>query len=114
MRRSKYTIALTTLVLPALLLATLPTASASDDIGKTAYTASCTKCHGDDGKGDTKVGRIMKTPDITIRPWKDGDTLDDLIKLIKEGRGKMKKEKKLNDAEIKAAAEYTLKLVSTH
>lgn len=36
-----------------------PNASVAD--GKTVYADSCAKCHGDDGKGATKMGQTRRT-----------------------------------------------------
>jgi mono/diheme cytochrome c family protein len=86
--------------------------AAEDDAGKAAYDKSCGKCHGPDGKGDTKMGKMIKTPDLTDKAsWKEGTSQEALEKVIREGSGKMPKfEGKMSDAEVSAAAAYTIKL----
>ena len=82
-----------------------------DSPGKKVYVSKCLMCHGEDAKADTKAGNMMKTPDLTTETWKQGTSVADLVKTLGEGLGKMPKyEGKLSDEELKAVAEYTLKL----
>jgi mono/diheme cytochrome c family protein len=68
-------------------------------------------CHGEDAKGDTKAGKMMKTPDLTTEPWKQGTSVAEVVKTLREGLGKMPKyEGKISEEDLKAVAEYTLKL----
>jgi len=90
------------------LLVLTPAAGGADDAGKVLFDNNCVKCHGEDGKGETKIGRLIKTSDLNVRPWKRGETLEDMIKLISEGEGKMPKAKKLSEDEIAVVAKYTL------
>lgn len=79
--------------------------------GEAVYQSKCAMCHGKDGKGDTKAGKLVKTPDLTARPWKHETSLGGIIQLIREGAGKMPKyEDKLSQEEIRAVAEHTRKL----
>lgn len=80
--------------------------------GKKVYDARCASCHGDDGKGETKAGKMTKTPDITQKDvWKQGTSVAELVKTLEEGLGKMPKyEGKLSAEELKAVSEYTLEL----
>ena len=50
------------LSIAAMALATL-SARAAD--GKALYDQSCAKCHGADGKGDTKIGKVLGVKDYT-------------------------------------------------
>lgn len=44
-------------------------------------------------------------------PWTSGEELEDVVKLMHEGEGKMPRySKKMNDAEMMAVARYTLDL----
>ena len=104
--------ALVAVLLFLFLLALTAAAGGGDDATKALYDKNCVKCHGEDGKGETKIGKLTKTPDLNERPWKRGETLEDMVKLITEGEGKMPKSKKLNAAEIAAVAQYTLDLFS--
>ena len=93
-------------------LVTLSLAFAQEDSpGKNVYDSKCLMCHGDDAKGDTKAGKMMKTPDLTTESWKQGTSVPELVKTLREGLGKMPKyEGKLSEEELKAVAEYTRKL----
>lgn len=95
----------------AFLLLTFAFAPANE-LGKKVYDARCASCHGDDGKGETKAGKMTKTPDITNKEvWKQGTTVAELVKTLEGGLGKMPKyEGKLSAEELKAVSEYTLEL----
>lgn len=75
---------------------------------KANWENHCVKCHGADGKGNTKMGRQSGVKDYTEA--KVQAEMDDVkaVKIIKEGiveKGKKKMEpyaEKLNDEEIKA------------
>lgn len=85
--------------------------STHKDLGKKVYDTSCASCHGDDGRGDTRAGKMMKTPDLLEVEWKMGTELPEVVKMLEDGIGKMPKYKgKLSDEELKAVSEYTLKL----
>lgn len=80
-----------------------------NEAGAAVYKKRCLMCHGEDGVGDTKAGKMTNTPDITSADWKNGKTVADLEKTLREGLGKMPKyEGKLSDDELKAVAEYTI------
>jgi mono/diheme cytochrome c family protein len=99
-----------TVVLAGALLSTLLFAFAEENqLGAQVYEKKCTMCHGKDGVGDTKAGKMMKTPDINAGDWKNGKTVADLAKTLREGLGKMPKyEGKLSDEELEAVAQYTV------
>lgn len=84
----------------------------ANELGKKVYDSRCTSCHGDDGKGDTKAGKMTKTPDITQKEaWKQGTSAAELVKTLEEGLGKMPGyEGKLSAEELQAVSEYTLEL----
>lgn len=85
--------------------------STHKDLGKKVYDTSCASCHGDDGRGDTRAGKMTKTPDLLEVEWKMGTELAEVVKMLEDGIGKMPKYKgKLSDEELKAVSEYTLKL----
>lgn len=81
-------------------------ASAAD--GKENWDKSCAKCHGADGKGQTKMGQKMGVKDFTDAKVQGDITDDAAFKAIKEGlkdkEGKtlMKPFEDLSDADIKA------------
>lgn len=86
-------------------------ASASDN-----WENHCTRCHGADGKGQTKVGKKLQVRDMTTAEYKS--KLDDAKALtsLKEGIKKDGKEIKksfasdLSDAEIKELVGYVRNL----
>ena len=96
------------LVVGFLTVATLSLVSAQEDLpGKKVYDSKCATCHGEDAKGDTKAGKMMKTPDLTTEAWKQGTSVAEVVKTLQEGLGKMPKyEGKISEEDLKAAAEY--------
>ncbi len=100
--------ALTTFLV-ALLLATLLANTEEQKLGTQVYEKKCVMCHGQDGVGDTKAGKMMKAPDLTKSEWKNGTSSTELAKTLREGLGKMPKyEGKLSDEELNAVAEYAV------
>ena len=89
-----------------LLLATLVSASAGD--AKENWAKSCAKCHGEDGKGQTKMGQKLSVKDFTDAKVQTDLNDEAAFKAIKEGvkdkEGKtlMKAAEGLSDDEIKA------------
>jgi|SRR5215510_9053153 len=88
---------ISTMALGLLLAAAVP--AAADDAAA-LYKSKCQVCHGADGKG-TAAGQKMGTKDFhSPEVQKQSDA--DLIKVTKEGKGKMPKyEGKLTDDQIK-------------
>jgi cytochrome c553 len=67
----------------------------------------CAKCHGTDGKGDTKLGKKSEVKDMTDDSYKTQFKEDKAFKSIKEGlkdgeKIRMKPAEGLSDDEIKA------------
>ena len=89
----------------ALLTATALSASAGD--AKATYDQQCAKCHGSDGKGQTKMGQKLGAKDYTDPKVQAALTDDAAAKAIKEGfknvEGKalMKPSEGLSDEDIK-------------
>lgn len=94
----------------ALSAAALLSASAGD--AKENYEKSCTKCHGADGKGDTKMGKKLGIKDYTDAKVQAELKDDAAFKAIKEGlkdkedKTLMKPAEDLSDADIKALVAY--------
>jgi cytochrome c553 len=86
------------------------TARAAD--AKENYKAHCTKCHGEDGKGDTKMGKKSGCKDYTDAKVQADMKDDKAFKSVKEGMKEGDKElmkafsDKLSDDEIKALITY--------
>ncbi len=72
------------------------------------WTKNCASCHGKDGKGQTKAGKMAGVKDQTDTQYQAGLTDDKMFAAIKDGlkdgaKDKMKPFKdKLSDDEIKA------------
>jgi cytochrome c553 len=94
----------------ALLAATALSASAAD--AKATYDKDCAKCHGADGKGETKMGKKLNAKDYTDAKVQAEIKDDQAFKAIKEGlkdkAGKtlMKPAEGLSDADIKGLVAY--------
>ncbi len=69
-----------TVVVSAFAVASAPAAD-----GKALYEKDCAKCHGADGKGQTKMGQKMGAKDYTDAKVQDAVTDAAGIKAIKEG-----------------------------
>jgi len=85
-------------------------ASAAD--AKENWDKNCAKCHGLDGKGQTKMGQKLGIKDYTDAKVQAGFTDEEAFKALKEGlkdkEGKtlMKAAEGLSDDEIKALVQY--------
>src|SRR4051794_37755880 len=97
-------ITLATLIVPVL-------AARAADV-KALYEKECTKCHGDDGKGQTKMGKKLNAKDYTDAKVQAEIKDDAAFKAIKEGL-KDKEDKTLmkplegaSDDDIKALIAY--------
>ena len=79
---------------------------------KTIYDKECAKCHGKEGKGDTKMGQKLGVKDYTTAKVQAEMKDEEAIKAIKEGykdkAGKqlMKPAEGVSDDEIKALVKY--------
>src|ERR1044071_3712476 len=115
-RTANLTIEHTTLMKKSLILiiAIAATAAVSALAGeaKENFEKSCAKCHGSDGKGQTKMGQKLGIKDYTDAKVQEGFKDDEAVKAIKEGlkdkEGKtlMKAAEGLSDDDIKALVAY--------
>lgn len=93
----------------------LPVLGVQADDAKVIYDKECAKCHGADGKGETKMGKKMGAKDYTDPKVQAAVTDEAFFKAIKEGfkdkGGKvlMKPTEDLKDTEIKAVVAYMRK-----
>jgi cytochrome c oxidase cbb3-type subunit 3 len=78
--------------------------------GASVYGDNCAKCHGDDGKGATKMGTKLGAKDYTDAAVQTAVTDDQAFKSIKEGLKKddktLMKPSELSDVDIKASIAY--------
>ena len=63
--------------------AMMVSASAADV--KENWDKNCAKCHGPDGKGDTKMGKKLDIKDFTDAKYQDSLKDEAMLKAIKEG-----------------------------
>ncbi|HTL58446.1 MAG TPA: cytochrome c [Candidatus Limnocylindrales bacterium] len=89
--------------------ASLLTVTAADV--KETWEKNCTKCHGPDGKGDTKMGKKLDIKDLTDAKLQTSLKDEEMLKAIKEGvkdgdKTRMKAAEGLNDDEMKALVAY--------
>jgi mono/diheme cytochrome c family protein len=49
------------------------------------YDKKCSVCHGDDGQGQTKMGKRFHSPDFTSAKWQAGEKDAELKRVIEEG-----------------------------
>ena len=91
--------------------------SASAAEAKDNWATICAKCHGADGKGQTKIGQMLKIKDFTDAKIQTDMKDEDMTKSIKDGikdadgKTKMKAyvtgaDAPLSDDEVKALVAY--------
>jgi cytochrome c553 len=96
------------LVLLTSLLLTIPAAAVFAGDAKEMYEKDCAKCHGSDGKGETKMGKKLGAKDYTDPAVQAALKDDAAFKATKEGlkdkEGKvlMKPAEGVSDGDIKA------------
>ena len=94
----------------ALLAASALSVCAAD--AKAAYDKDCAKCHGADGKGETKMGKKLGAKDYSnakvLAEMKDEDAFKAIKEGLKDKAGKtlMKPAEGLSDADIKGLVAY--------
>ena len=94
----------------ALLVAGAVSVRAAD--AKENWEKNCTKCHGPDGKGKTKMGEKLAVKDYTDAKVQEGMKDDAMTKAIKEGVKEGEKTKMkafgdvLSDDEVKALVKH--------
>jgi cytochrome c553 len=81
---------------------------------KENWEKSCAKCHGPDGKGDTKMGKKLEVKDFTDAKVQADMKDDAMLKAIKEGvkdgdKTRMKAVEGLSDEEMKDLVTYVRK-----
>lgn len=94
------------------LLAGLATPGLRAETAKVIYDRDCSKCHGKEGRGDTKMGQKLGAKDYSHPKVQDALTDEAAFKATKEGfksaEGKvlMKPSEGLSDADIKSVVAY--------
>jgi cytochrome c553 len=88
---------------------TLASATAAEP--KDIWQKTCAKCHGADGKGGTKIGKVLGIKDFTDVQYQSSLKEDTMLKAIKDGikdgdKIKMKPAEGLSDEEMKSMVTY--------
>ena len=78
---------------------------------KETWEKTCAKCHGADGKGDTKMGKKLDIKDLTDAKTQASLKDEEMLKAVKEGvkdgdKTRMKPAEGLSDDEMKALVAY--------
>lgn len=96
-------------VLGGLLLLSAPALRAQNDTAG-LYKSKCAPCHGDDGKGNTAVGKALGVRDLTS-PEVQKETDAALSNIVAKGKNKMPSyEKQLKESQIKDLVAYIREL----
>ena len=73
------------LILISAVALTMAAMSASAADPKETYDKACAKCHGPDGKGDTKMGKKLEIKDLTDAKTQAAFKDEEMAKAIKDG-----------------------------
>jgi cytochrome c553 len=98
-------------IIVAAVISVLAAWAAQAEDGKALFEKECVKCHGADGKGQTKMGQKLGAKDYTDPKVQDALKDDEAVKAIKEGLKKddktlMKPAEGLTDDQIKGLVAY--------
>src|SRR6185369_13615290 len=93
-------------------VAALATWSARAADVKELFEKSCVKCHGADGKGDTKMGKKVGVKDFTDAKVQAEFTDEKAFKAIKEGL--KDKEDKIQMKPVEGASDDEIKALVAH
>ena len=100
------------LVLAIAAAVALPVAATYAGDAKALYEKECTKCHGPDGKGDTKMGKKLGAKDYSDAKVQDALKDDAAVKAIKEGL--KDKEDKVLMKPLEGASDDEIKALVAH
>jgi mono/diheme cytochrome c family protein len=85
-------------------------AAAENDLGESTFKTTCAMCHGQDGSGNTDVGKSLKIPDLHSAEVQ-GKSDEQLSQIITNGKNAMPPFKSsLTDDQIHALVMYVRQL----
>ncbi|HEV3471436.1 MAG TPA: c-type cytochrome [Pyrinomonadaceae bacterium] len=71
------------------------------------FEERCAKCHGRDGRGQTKLGEMLEPPDFTNPGWQEATSDERMRQSIRDGVGQMPAfARKLSRREVTALVAY--------
>ncbi len=94
------------------LVAGLATLAGGSDAGEELYAANCAKCHGDDGRAQTPVGKAMKATSLVDPQWAAEDSASALVSAFRENSKHKAIAGKLSDEDLLAIAGHVRQLAS--
>jgi mono/diheme cytochrome c family protein len=87
----------------ALAIAVLAASAPAFADSKEVYSSNCALCHGEDGKGQSKIGKKLGLKDLAATKLSAGE----IETLVSNGKGKMSAfAKRLSAEEIKGVAAF--------
>ena len=79
--------------------------------GYPAYKKHCRKCHGNEGDGQKASRMARRNLDLGHQAYGDTTSLDDVVRVVREGQGRMKGyQTKLARDELDAVSRYVLEM----
>ncbi|HEX8558488.1 MAG TPA: c-type cytochrome [Pyrinomonadaceae bacterium] len=75
--------------------------------GRAVYADRCVRCHGADGRGQTRMGQDVGAPDMSDPAWQKARGDARMIASVADGRGQMPAfKKRLSRQDIAASVVY--------
>lgn len=82
--------------------------------GEKLYSRFCAGCHGDDGRAQTTMARMMSSRPTNLAdgPWKGAREAAAIVEIVKNGKGSMPSYSKeiSNESDLQSLAEHVLSL----